>query len=128
MRILIVGNGGREHALAWKVHKDQPDATLFVTRPNGGMASFTRSLDISPGDVESLAGWAKAESIDLAIIGPEAPLADGLTDHLRKHKRDESTRRGLLQMVGRRRRLLRYLNREDLGGYRSLISKLGLRR
>ena len=52
----------------------------------------------------------------------------GLTDHLRKHKRDESTRRGLLQMVGRRRRLLRYLNREDLGGYRTLISKLGLRR
>jgi len=52
----------------------------------------------------------------------------GLTDHLRKHKRDEATRRGLLQMVGRRRRLLRYLNREDLGGYRSLISSLGLRR
>tara|TARA_Y100000588_G_C14222968_1_gene911854 strand:- start:712 stop:2004 length:1293 start_codon:yes stop_codon:yes gene_type:complete len=83
MRILIVGNGGREHVLAWKIHKDQPDATLFVTRPNGGIASFTRSLDISPGDVEILAGWAKAESIDLAIIGPEAPLADGLTDHLR---------------------------------------------
>ena len=52
----------------------------------------------------------------------------GLTDHLRKHKRDEATRRGLLQMVGRRRRLLRYLNREDLGGYRSLISSLVLRR
>ena len=52
----------------------------------------------------------------------------GLTDHLRKHKRDEATRRGLIQMVGRRRRLLRYLNREDLGGYRSLISSLGLRR
>ena len=52
----------------------------------------------------------------------------GLTDHLRKHKRDEATRRGLLQMVGRRRRLLRYLNREDLGGYRSLISSLGLRK
>ena len=52
----------------------------------------------------------------------------GLTDHLRKHKRDESTRRGLLQMVGRRRRLLLYLTREDLGGYRTLISKLGLRR
>ena len=52
----------------------------------------------------------------------------GLTQHLREHKHDEATRRGLLQMVGRRRRLLRYLNREDVGGYRSLISKLGLRR
>ena len=51
-----------------------------------------------------------------------------LTQHLREHKHDEATRRGLLQMVGRRRRLLRYLNREDVSGYRSLISKLGLRR
>ena len=51
-----------------------------------------------------------------------------LTQHLRDHKHDESTRRGLLRMVGRRRRLLRYLNREDIGRYRSLIAKLGLRR
>ena len=51
-----------------------------------------------------------------------------LTRHLRVHKHDESTRRGLLMMVGRRRRLLRYLNGEDVGRYRSLIAKLGLRR
>ena len=51
-----------------------------------------------------------------------------LTEHLRVHKHDESTRRGLLKMVGRRRRLLRYLNREDVGRYRALIAKHGLRR
>jgi len=51
-----------------------------------------------------------------------------LTDHLRVHKHDESTRRGLLKMVGRRRRLLRYLNREDVYRYRAIIAKLGLRR
>jgi len=51
-----------------------------------------------------------------------------LTDHLRIHKHDESTRRGLLKMVGRRRRLLRYLNREDVNRYRAIISKLGLTR
>ncbi len=51
-----------------------------------------------------------------------------LTDHLRVHKHDESTRRGLLKMVGRRRRLLRYLNREDVNRYRAIIAKLGLRR
>ena len=51
-----------------------------------------------------------------------------LTDHLRIHKHDESTRRGLLKMVGRRRRLLRYLNREDVNRYRAIIAKLGLRR
>ena len=51
-----------------------------------------------------------------------------LTEHLRAHKHDESTRRGLLGMVGRRRRLLRHLNGQDVGRYRSLIARLGLRR
>jgi small subunit ribosomal protein S15 len=51
-----------------------------------------------------------------------------LTQHLRLHKHDESTRRGLLKMVGRRRRLLRHLNSEDVGRYRALIARLGLRR
>jgi len=50
-----------------------------------------------------------------------------LTQHLRENKHDESTRRGLLKMVGRRRRLLRYLNREDVSRYRALITRLGLR-
>lgn len=51
-----------------------------------------------------------------------------LTQHLRVHNHDESTRRGLLKLVGRRRRLLRYLNGENVGRYRALISRLGLRR
>ena len=50
-----------------------------------------------------------------------------LTQHLREHKHDESTRRGLLKLVGRRRRLLRYLNSQDVNRYRALIAKLGLR-
>ncbi len=50
-----------------------------------------------------------------------------LTQHLRENKHDESTRRGLLKMVGRRRRLLRYLNGENVAQYRTLISRLGLR-
>ena len=51
-----------------------------------------------------------------------------LTQHLHQHNHDESTRRGLLKLVGRRRRLLRYLNSEDVGRYRTLIARLGLRR
>ena len=52
----------------------------------------------------------------------------GLTEHLTVHKHDESTRRGLRRMVGRRQRLLRYLNGKDVGRYRLLINRLGLRR
>ena len=51
-----------------------------------------------------------------------------LTDHLREHKHDHSSRRGLLKMVGQRRRLLNYLNQEDVGRYSELVNKLGLRR
>ena len=51
-----------------------------------------------------------------------------LTDHLQAHNHDYHTRRGLLKLVGQRRRLLRYLNRQDVNRYRALIGRLGLRR
>ncbi len=80
MRILIVGNGGREHALLWKLRRDAPDAEFFATRPNGGMATMCHAVEIGPSDVEALAGWAAANRIDLTVVGPEAPLAAGITD------------------------------------------------
>jgi len=65
---------------------------------------------------------------------PEVQIAllskriDGLTQHLKDHDKDHHSRRGLLQMVGKRRRLLDYLRKEDVERYRALISRLGLRR
>jgi small subunit ribosomal protein S15 len=53
---------------------------------------------------------------------------DQLTEHLKAHKKDHHSRRGLLQMVGRRRRLLEYVKRADIDRYRALIERLGLRR
>ena len=53
---------------------------------------------------------------------------NGLTEHLKVHKHDHHSRRGLLLLVGRRRRLLQYLSREDINRYRALLEKLGLRR
>ncbi len=84
MRILIVGNGGREHTLAWKLLRDAPEATLFVTQPNGGMTSRVEPVAISSGDIVALAGWASAQNIDLVVVGPEAPLAAGLVDRLER--------------------------------------------
>ena len=83
MRILIVGNGGREHALLWKLRRDAPAAAFYATRPNGGMAGECTAVDIAPTDVVALAGWAAARRIDLAVIGPEGPLAAGLADRMR---------------------------------------------
>ncbi|HSG09553.1 MAG TPA: phosphoribosylamine--glycine ligase [Longimicrobiales bacterium] len=82
MRILIVGNGGREHALLWKLRRDAPSAEFFATQPNGGMAPLCSGVPIAASDVEALAGWAAAERIDLTVVGPEAPLAAGLVDRL----------------------------------------------
>ena len=84
MRVLIAGNGGREHTLLWKLRRDAPDAAFFVTRPNGGMAGECTGVDIAPGDAGALAAWAAAERIDLAVVGPEGPLAAGLVDRLQE--------------------------------------------
>lgn len=63
--------------------------------------------------------------VQIAILSKRI---DELTEHLKNHGTDHHSRRGLLQMVGRRRRLLEYLRREDVERYRSLIGRLGLRR
>ncbi|MEX2468083.1 MAG: phosphoribosylamine--glycine ligase [Gemmatimonadota bacterium] len=85
MRILIVGNGGREHALLWKLRRDAPDAEFFVTRPNGGMTGLCEGVDLRVDDAAGLTTWAESHRIDLTVVGPEAPLADGLVDRFRKH-------------------------------------------
>lgn len=79
MKVLIVGNGGREHALLWKLRRDAPDAEFFVTRASGGMAGQATSLPMDPDD-PSLPAWAEANAVDLTLVGPEAPLANGIVD------------------------------------------------
>jgi len=81
MKILVVGNGGREHALLWKLRQDAPHAELFVTRGNAGMGTLATSIPLAPGEIQPLAGWVRANGIDLTVVGPEAPLAAGTVDH-----------------------------------------------
>jgi phosphoribosylamine--glycine ligase len=85
VKILVVGNGGREHALLWKLRRDASDAELFVTRANGGMHGLATSVPLAPGEIQALAGWAEQNAIDLTIVGPEAPLAAGIVDHFTSH-------------------------------------------
>jgi phosphoribosylamine--glycine ligase len=80
VKVLIVGNGGREHALLWKLRRDAPQAEFFVTRANGGMQGAT-SLPLGADEIQSLAGWAEGNAVELTVVGPEAPLAAGLVDH-----------------------------------------------
>jgi len=82
MRILIIGNGGREHALAWLLAQSPQVDTLYVAPGNGGTetVSKTRNIPIDALDLPALRDFAQAEAIDLTIVGPEAPLVAGVVD------------------------------------------------
>jgi phosphoribosylamine---glycine ligase len=80
MKILIIGNGGREHALLQKLRTDAPTAEFFITRGNGGTRDLATSLPLDPGDCPALAAWSSQNDVSLAVCGPEGPLASGIAD------------------------------------------------
>ena len=80
MKILIVGGGGREHALAWKLRRDDPDSELIAAPGNPGIATISRCVPIAPGKLEELAAFAENERVDLTVVGPEGPLEAGIVN------------------------------------------------
>ena len=86
MKVLLVGGGGREHALAWKFVREQPSLELIAAPGNPGIASLGRCVAVSATDVAGLARLARSEKPDLVVIGPEAPLAAGAVNVLREHR------------------------------------------
>lgn len=80
MKILVVGGGGREHAIAAKLRADAPDAALFIAPGNPGTAQVGTNVNIPAGNLEDLAAFAANELVDLTVVGPEQPLAEGLAD------------------------------------------------
>ena len=84
MKLLIVGGGGREHALAWKLRRDDPALELIAAPGNPGMAELGRCEPIAATDVGALAVLAKRERIDLTVVGPEGPLDVGIADLFRE--------------------------------------------
>ena len=80
MKILIVGGGGREHALAWKLRRDDPDSEIIAAPGNPGIAAIARCVPIAPGKLEELAAFAEGERVDLTVVGPEGPLEAGIVN------------------------------------------------
>lgn len=83
MKVLIVGGGGREHALAWRFRQDDPTVTLFAAPGNAGIAALATCVPISATDLDALIALARREGIALTVVGPEAPLAAGIVDRFR---------------------------------------------
>ncbi|NQT31522.1 MAG: phosphoribosylamine--glycine ligase [Deltaproteobacteria bacterium] len=80
MKILVIGGGGREHTLVWKLAQSPRVKEIYVAPGNAGTVGIARNLDIKPNDIEALAKTASAENIDLTVVGPETPLSEGIAD------------------------------------------------
>jgi len=80
MKILIIGGGGREHALAWKIARDEQQATIYIAPGNAGTAQLGTNLPIQAEDIPGIINWAKKEKPDLTVVGPENPLCLGIVD------------------------------------------------
>lgn len=85
MKVLVIGSGGREHALAWKLAQSPKVQAVYVAPGNGGTALDGRLVNVPVTDVVKLREWAQAEKIALTVVGPEAALAAGVVDEFRAH-------------------------------------------
>jgi len=84
MNVLVVGSGGREHAIAWKIARSDRLDRLFAAPGNAGIARVATCVEIDAGDQDGLAEFARKEGIDLTVVGPEAPLCDGIVERFRR--------------------------------------------
>ena len=84
MKVMVIGGGAREHALAWKIVQSPRVSELYVAPGNAGTATIARNLNLRPTDIEALATAARDLSIDLTVVGPETPLASGIVDHFER--------------------------------------------
>jgi phosphoribosylamine--glycine ligase len=86
VKILVVGSGGREHALCWKIAQSPKCKKLYCAPGNGGIAEVAQCVDIKTEDIEGLLKFAKENRIDLTVVGPEVPLVAGIVDRFEKEK------------------------------------------
>ncbi len=80
MRVLVVGGGGREHALVWKIAQSRHVNQIYCAPGNAGISKLAECINIKPTDISGLANFAAAQKVDLTVIGPEAPLIAGIVD------------------------------------------------
>ncbi len=80
MKVLVIGSGGREHALTWKISQSPLVDKIYCAPGNAGISSLAECVDIKPDDFDGLIDFAKKNNIDLTVVGPEQPLVDGIAD------------------------------------------------
>lgn len=86
MKILVIGSGGREHALVWKIAQSKLVDKIFCSPGNGGIVQQAECIDIKAEDIPALLDFVRKEKIDLTVVGPEAPLAQGIVDEFNNYR------------------------------------------
>ncbi len=86
MKVLVVGSGGREHALVWKLKSSKKVDKIFCAPGNGGISRLAKCVNIKPDNIKALADFASRNKIGLTVVGPEAPLAKGIVDEFQRKK------------------------------------------
>ena len=86
MKLLLLGSGGREHALAWKIAQSPLVEKLFIAPGNAGTSIVGKNIDIKADDFENIAAFVINEHIDMVVVGPEDPLVKGIYDYFKQHK------------------------------------------
>ena len=89
MKILLLGSGGREHALAWKIAQSDKCEKLYIAPGNAGTSNCGINIPMKADDFEVIKQFVVAEEIDMVVVGPEDPLVKGIYDNL---KADERTK------------------------------------
>ncbi|MCO6161777.1 phosphoribosylamine--glycine ligase [Flavobacterium sp. NRK F7] len=84
MTILLLGSGGREHALAWKMLQSPKCTSLFVAPGNAGTATIAKNISINPNDFDAVKQFVLQEQVDMVVVGPEDPLVNGIYDYFKK--------------------------------------------
>jgi phosphoribosylamine--glycine ligase len=87
MRILLLGSGGREHALAWKIAQSKQCSKLFIAPGNAGTGAVGENVSIGVNDFERLKEFTIEQKVDMVVVGPEDPLVNGIYDAFKDDKR-----------------------------------------
>ena len=90
MKVLLLGSGGREHALAWKIAQSVKVEKLFVAPGNAGTATCGENVDIKADDFETLKQFVADNAVDMVVVGPEDPLVKGIYDDFKNDPRTAS--------------------------------------